>query len=436
MLVAIVGFAIKHAVDLAVAELLFSRPWSLKNYIVPLGIPTPFGAMTSEDRLFVITMLAVALPFAWVGLAITTKRFRTIGWPSWTVLLFFVPIANVASFLVAAIGNEKKGDAPGKAWGWISRLIPQDLFAAAFVATIVTAIPSVALAMVGTDVLGEYGWGTFAGIPFAQGAAATLLLSCRKRVSVQGAIAVALVSVLLTGLAFFALALEGGICIAMALPIAAAFAVMGALFACALQGRRGHGLAALLVCALLAPAVMGADAVAQTAPTYRVESSVVIDAPASVVWRNVIRFPDLPPPTQLMFRAGIAYPERARIVGHGVGAVRYCEFSTGAFVKPITVWKRDRELAFNVAHNPEPLREFSPYGALDTRHLHGYLVSRHGMFLLQPLADGRTKLVGITWYQHHLWPASYWAFYSNGIIHEIHMRVLDHIKRISEAEAR
>jgi len=150
------------------------------------------------------------------------------------------------------------------------------------------------------------------------------------------------------------------------------------------------------------------------------------------VWRNVISFPELPPPTELPFRAGIAYPLRARIVGRGVGAVRYCEFSTGDFVEPVTAWQPGKRLAFDVRENPEPMREWSPYGSLDTPHLHHYMTSLRGQFVLTALPGGRTRLAGTTWYQHHLWPAAYWALWSDAIVHEIHSRVLDHIKRVAE----
>ena len=48
---------------------------------------------------------------------------------------------------------------------------------------------------------------------------------------------------------------------------------------------------------------------------------------------------------------------------------------------------------------------------------------------LQTLAAG---LTGSTWYQHHLWPADYWRLWSDAIIHRIHLRVLRHIKVLSE----
>ena len=43
---------------------------------------------------------------------------------------------------------------------------------------------------------------------------------------------------------------------------------------------------------------------------------------------------------------------KARIEGEGVGAIRYCSFSTGDFVEPITAWEKPHRLAFDVVKNP------------------------------------------------------------------------------------
>ena len=162
------------------------------------------------------------------------------------------------------------------------------------------------------------------------------------------------------------------------------------------------------------------------------QTSVEIAAPPTIVWKQVVTFSEIPEPTELLFRTGIAYPIRARIDGHGPGAVRTCEFSTGPFVEPIRVWDEPRLLSFDVTRNPAPMNEWSPYGAIDTPHLHGYLVSEHGQFLLTPLPNGHTLLEGTTWYRHGLEPAGYWRYWSDYVIHRIHLRVLTHIKKLAE----
>jgi len=151
------------------------------------------------------------------------------------------------------------------------------------------------------------------------------------------------------------------------------------------------------------------------------------------VWPNVIAFAQLPPPQELLFRAGIAYPIRAEIQGSGRGAVRHCVFSTGPFVEPIEVRDAPRLLKFSVEQNPAPLEEWTPYERVTPPHLRGFLVSNGGQFLLTPLPGGRTRLEGTTWYHHSMWPAAYWRLWSDHIIHQIHLRVLRYIAARSVA---
>jgi hypothetical protein len=137
----------------------------------------------------------------------------------------------------------------------------------------------------------------------------------------------------------------------------------------------------------------------------------------------------------MLFRAGIAYPIRAQITGQGPGAVRNCIFSTGPFVEPIEIWDEPRLLRFGVTANPAPMQEWTPYAHIEPPHLHGYFVSEKGQFLLTPLAGGRTRLEGTTWYRHTMWPAAYWHLWSDYIIHRIHLRVLNHIREEVESSA-
>jgi hypothetical protein len=186
---------------------------------------------------------------------------------------------------------------------------------------------------------------------------------------------------------------------------------------------------------LFVPGVMGTERARNIeAPSLVVQTTIEVNAPPERVWKEVVSFAEIPEPTEEIFRLGIAYPRRATIAGAGPGAVRRCEFSTGTFVEPIEVWDAPRRLKFSVTSNPAPMEEWTPYSSVHPPHLDGFLVSRGGQFLLTPLAGGRTRLEGTTWYQHHLWPAEYWQLWSDAIIHRIHWRVLTHIKRLAEED--
>ena len=172
----------------------------------------------------------------------------------------------------------------------------------------------------------------------------------------------------------------------------------------------------------------------QWAPSHEVVTVIEVDAPPAVVWRHVISFPQLAPPREWPFRAGVAAPMAARIVGSSVGATRYCDFTTGCFVEPVTVWEEGRRLGFDITTQPPPMREWSPYRDVNPPHLDGYFRATHGEFRLTPLPGGRTRLEGRTQYVVSLFPQTYWTLPTGRLVAAIHERVLRHIKAIAEEE--
>jgi len=290
------------------------------------------------------------------------------------------------------------------------------------------ALAALALVMVRT---GTYGLTLFVALPVALGALAAWVVKAKTAAK---AVVAGMAANLIASLGFLAFGLEGAVCIAMALPLALPLGALGGWLVYSANHKRIlAGGTAMLALLPLGVGTLGFDRMAKP-DIFEVQSSIEIAAPPERVWKNVITFSELPPPTEWYFKTGIAYPMRARIVGAGPGAIRYCEFSTGPFVEPIQVWDEPHLLRFSVTENPAPLNEWSPYSKIMPRHLHGYLVSKQGQFLLTPLANGHTLLEGTTWYQHGLWPETYWTLWSQAIIHRIHMRVLNHIKDLSELE--
>jgi Polyketide cyclase / dehydrase and lipid transport len=274
---------------------------------------------------------------------------------------------------------------------------------------------------------GVYGWTMFVILPFAIGAAGAAIGSAKTAWSALGCGALA---GFMASFSLLMFGIEGFGCVMMSWPLVIPGGAAGGLLFHAIN-RSGSSAQSVAMLALLPMGSLGWDFTAK--PTvFEVHSSIEIAAPPETVWRNVVTFSDIPEPREWFFHTGLAYPKRARIEGTGPGAVRYCEFSTGPFVEPIKVWNEPRLLRFSVTSNPPPMHEWSPYGDVHPKHLDGYMISKQGQFLLTPLANGGTLLEGTTWYQHGLWPAQYWRVWSDAIIHRIHMRVLRHIKELSE----
>ena len=78
--------------------------------------------------------------------------------------------------------------------------------------------------------------------------------------------------------------------------------------------------------------------------------------------------------------------------------------------------------------------ELNPWGDIHPPHLDFVLISRRGEFRLIPLPNGRTRLEGRTWYEFDMGPRTYWSLWGDYFIHRIHLRVLEHIRRICESE--
>jgi hypothetical protein len=435
-------FVLKHNIDRVVASVGFGRAFTPLNYLVA-GEGGGVRALGRSDAAFYAALLAVALPFVWTGVALTLRRLRAAALPTWLVVLFFAPALNLVFFLaLAAVPSRLGEEGPGAreeeegSRGALDRLVPRSAAGAAVAAIALTVPPFAGAAALGAAGLGQYGWGLFVALPFCLGLSAVLVYGYHEPRGAMGALGVATLAVLLLGLALFAFAIEGVICIAMAAPIGWVLALLGGGVGYAIQQRpvRAREARALLLALFAsAPVLLGAERVAPLdPPLFAVRTAVEVDAPPERVFANVVAFSELPPPEDLLFRTGIAYPMRAEISGAGPGAVRRCVFSTGAFVEPIDVWDAPRRLHFSVAAQPPAMREWTLFAGPRPPHLDDYLVSQAGEFRLTPLPGGRTRLEGTTWYRDRIYPAAYWRVFSDAIIHRIHRRVLEHVKRLSE----
>ena len=441
-LVGVLGFALKHNIDRLVATYGFHRGWGLFSYWVPLRTVQRITSLHRDQAAFLGTMVAIALPFIWVGVAMTIRRLRSAALPAQLVVLFFVPFVNLLFFILLALVPERHSLVTEQSRSKKSRfrdMVPESELGSAAVSLIFTVPFGLAVAVFGAQMLNSYGWGLFVALPFVLGFASAVIYGMRRSHGLWSCIHVACMSTILLGAALLALAYEGMVCLVMAMPIAIPLAAFGGACGYLVQRRPSFqaGAPAFLSAVLIfAPAVQWIEHTLVRQPAeFVVRSTIDIKASPQQVWDQVIAFSEIAPPTEWMFRAGIAYPIRAEMMGSGAGAERHCVFSTGAFVEPIQIWDAPRRLKFSVTSNPAPMEEWTPYRHIEPPHLHGFLISKAGQFFLTPLPNGGTRLEGTTWYQHGLWPAGYWRLWSDAIIHRIHMRVLIHIRDEAEGKA-
>lgn len=410
-------------------------PWEFLNPLLSMRTQM----LQSAPHWVAWSLFVWSLPFLWIAISMSVRRAADGGKSPWLGLLVLVPLINLVFMIVlcfmprAPHGGWSRSGASARSpeHGQVTK---DDEALSATMSLGKSLMFGAGMLVISVYFLESYGAALFMGTPLLMGAVAAHDFNQTRSRSHAASVGLGLATVSFAGVALLLFALEGLICIVMATPLVLPLGILGGVLGKTIADYSRRGPRELLATIMLLPGLAWVESSFVEPVEFEVMSAVEIEASADTVWRSVLDFPDLPPPAEWYFRWGIACPERARIEGEGIGAVRYCEFSTGTFVEPITAWEPARRLAFDVTDQPAPMFELSPYRHVHPPHLDGYLRSNRGEFRLIALADGRTRLEGRTWYEFEMFPQAYWTLWSNAIIHRIHNRVLLHVKRLCERD--
>lgn len=420
---------VKYFVDANVIYRTAHVVWTPWDYLIPLvSIKSEkLGEIPGSVGLWLIIW---TLPFIWIGVTMMMRRAIDAGRsPAWCAG-FFLPFLNYAIMLwLGALPSAPPQEELAKA----PQEFVADRYRSALLGLLGATVVALLAVLVSIVAFGTYGVTLFVATPFIQGMVVGWAFNRRETRSWAETVGVVWLSLFLVAGAILLFALEGALCVAMALPLAAIVALLGGMIGRTIATQRGPtglGYAGVL---FVLPAGAFMEKISTVAPTYEVVTSIDVAAPPAVVWNRVVKFDEIRERPAWYFRAGIAYPMSATIAGSGPGAIRRCEFSTGAFVEPITVWDEPRRLAFDVVEQPPPLRELSIYSNVYAPHIKGYFNSSRGEFRLIPAAGGHTRLEGHTWYSVAIYPQGYWRAMSEVLLHQIHLRVLRQVKRESES---
>jgi uncharacterized membrane protein YhaH (DUF805 family) len=442
---------LKIALDYLVAH-AFDKGYSVLFYVSPMDGPL---LRPSDDLRYWETLAAVAVPFVALGVMLTSRRLLDAGLSRWLVLLFFVPFANLLFFLVCVM-------APSQSPATTVKLPEQGIYregahelsipattrsaaSAAWMAGLLGAVIGLGAFGVSVGLLREYGAALMLGAPSISGfATGAFYARLQPGGRFRGAALATLISSALTFGVSIVFALDGVVCLLMALPL-----IIVPAFFCAFIGFEGArvlpartNVATIAAGILLFPLILGVEHLNPLPPLTPppVETAVEIDAPPARVWTHVAELEEMDPPKELFFQVGVAYPRRATLEREGVGAVRRCEFNTGTALETVETWAPSKELTFRIDTQPDPMREATLWDGPRQPHLDGYVRSVRGQFTLEsipgPLPGGRTRVVGRSWYAVRMTPEWYWRIWSDAVIHAIHGRVLAHVKARAEADAR
>lgn len=281
---------------------------------------------------------------------------------------------------------------------------------------------------------GDYGWTVFVFLPFLIGFLPSYFASKKLELSKRDCYSLSFATLLAAIIGLLICAIEGVICILMALPILMIIVWISAYIGYISNNRKSKlsSAHATILLAFYSLSFLSFDYINEPDDFIPIKTAILVNAPIEKVWQNVVTFDTIAEPTEFIFKTGIAYPQNATIKGAGVDAIRYCNFTTGSFVEPITTWDEPHLLQFSVQSQPIPMNEWNPFWAIHPPHLDGYFKSVKGQFRLERKTNNVTLLEGTTWYKIDIYPQFYWKIWSDLIIHKIHNRVLNHIKIESE----
>jgi hypothetical protein len=233
-------------------------------------------------------------------------------------------------------------------------------------------------------------------------------------------------------LVFLLIGAEGLLCLIMAVPIAVPIGTVGGALGGLLRARwsRPPVITLVVLGALLPLGISWRGAPPHPSTPTAITTAIDIPASPQAVWDALVAFPPITARPTGILAWGIAYPTHAVLREADGHRIRECHFTTGPFIEPITTWDPPRLMAFDVAAQPDPMRELSPWD-IHPPHLDTVLRSHRGALLLEPLPGGGTRLSGTTWYTLGVEPAWYWRWWTEPILHAVHRRVLEHVAAVA-----
>ena len=213
---------------------------------------------------------------------------------------------------------------------------------------------------------------------------------------------------------------EGAICLIVASPLVLLFHAMGVALYTGISNFRKGRLRSSMVPLLLVVCV--ADV--YTPHQFRTSEAdtITINAPPTAVWRYLASYPRNDAPCDFwLWRLGLPMPIRSVASSANVGAQRRCEFTGGvAADEIIRISEPGNRLAFDVTRQP------------DHPEAVGHFTLERGEFVLRDNGNGTTTLTGTSWYSLHVYPAVYYNLWVNDIVKRVHLRVMNHVKRLAE----
>ena len=217
---------------------------------------------------------------------------------------------------------------------------------------------------------------------------------------------------------------EGYICLLIVYPVIYLLFLAGAYIVIAIKSNSNKNTAQKLNVSFVGILIiiMLGDIFSKHEFEKMVSDEIIINATPEKIWPNVVAFdPIKEKPKYWLFKIGMPYPYQTTVTESKPGAGRKCIFSNGyTFDEVMSEFEPNKKLTFDITNQPKD------------PEIMGHFSLSKGQFILEDLGNGKTKLIGNSWYKLYVFPAWYFNSWSEKIVREVHVRVMENIKELSE----
>lgn len=213
---------------------------------------------------------------------------------------------------------------------------------------------------------------------------------------------------------------EGVLCLLIVSPLILAFITCGAFLGWSMFRKNNQRLNVSVFSLLFVVFVV--DSISEHNYVNLVADEMVIKARPEQIWKHVVAFDKIEKKDDYwLFQIGMPSPSQTTVDGYYKGAGRKCIFSNGyTFEEKIVSYEPNKDLTFDIIGQP-----------LDPEIM-GHIDILRGQFLLKDNGNGTTTLIGNSWYRLHVFPIWYYDIWAKSITRNVHLRVMEHIKMLSE----
>lgn len=213
---------------------------------------------------------------------------------------------------------------------------------------------------------------------------------------------------------------EGTICLIIVSPLIFVFVITGAFIGKTMFRKNNQTLNVSIISILLV--IFTVDSISDHHYRNMVSDEIVIKATPETIWKHVVSFDKIKRSnTYWLFKVGMPSPMQTTVTAYRKGAGRKCIFSNGyVFDEKIVTFDINKDLTFDIIGQPKD------------PEIMGHINIERGQFLLKDNGNGTTTLVGNSWYSLKVFPIWYYDLWAESITRNVHLRVMEHIKEISE----